>query len=51
MLTLINPVPRADPFDHGAWLFELKFDGFRLPPTPSPGIVLNEHYVGDGDIV
>ena len=29
MLTLINPVPRAEPFDHGNWLFELKFDGFR----------------------
>jgi ATP-dependent DNA ligase len=29
MLTLIKPVPRAEPFDHGDWLFELKFDGFR----------------------
>jgi bifunctional non-homologous end joining protein LigD len=29
MLTLINPIPRAEPFDHADWLFELKFDGFR----------------------
>jgi bifunctional non-homologous end joining protein LigD len=29
MLTLINPVPRPEPFDHADWLFELKFDGFR----------------------
>jgi ATP-dependent DNA ligase len=29
MLTLINPVPRVEPFDHTEWLFELKFDGFR----------------------
>jgi ATP-dependent DNA ligase len=28
MLTLINPVPRAEPFDVDGWLFELKFDGF-----------------------
>jgi hypothetical protein len=29
MLTLINPVERADPFDHADWVFEAKFDGFR----------------------
>jgi bifunctional non-homologous end joining protein LigD len=29
MLTLINPVRRAEPFDHPEWLFEAKFDGFR----------------------
>jgi bifunctional non-homologous end joining protein LigD len=29
MLTLINPIPRPEPFDHADWLFELKFDGFR----------------------
>jgi ATP-dependent DNA ligase len=28
-LTLINPIPRPEPFDHAEWLFELKFDGFR----------------------
>jgi ATP-dependent DNA ligase len=26
---LINPVPRAEPFDDREWLFEPKFDGFR----------------------
>jgi hypothetical protein len=26
---LINPVVRAEPFDHSDWLFEAKFDGFR----------------------
>jgi len=29
MLPLINPVRRAEPFDHPGWLFEAKFDGFR----------------------
>jgi hypothetical protein len=29
MLTLINPVERAEPFDHADWIFEAKFDGFR----------------------
>jgi ATP-dependent DNA ligase len=29
MLTLINSVRRAEPFDHPEWLFEPKFDGFR----------------------
>ena len=29
MLHLINPVRRAEPFDHPDWLFEVKFDGFR----------------------
>jgi len=29
MLTLINPVWRAEPFDHADWVFEAKFDGFR----------------------
>jgi bifunctional non-homologous end joining protein LigD len=29
MLTLINPVKRAEPFDHADWVFEAKFDGFR----------------------
>jgi ATP-dependent DNA ligase len=29
MLTLINPVQRAKPFDHPDWVFEPKFDGFR----------------------
>jgi ATP-dependent DNA ligase len=34
MLRLINPVERAEPFDHPDWLFEAKFDGFRLRLTP-----------------
>ena len=29
MLTLINPVARAAPFDHPDWVFVAKFDGFR----------------------
>ncbi len=29
MLTLINPVQRAEPFDHPDWVFEAKFDEFR----------------------
>src|SRR5215472_6293212 len=29
MLSLINPVPQAEPFDHPDWAFEAKFDGFR----------------------
>jgi hypothetical protein len=29
MLSLINPVLRAEPFDDPAWLFEPKFDAFR----------------------
>jgi ATP-dependent DNA ligase len=29
MLTLINPVERAEPFDHAGWVFEAKFDGLR----------------------
>ena len=29
MLPLINPVARAEAFDHPEWLFEPKFDGFR----------------------
>jgi hypothetical protein len=28
MLTLINPIERAEPFDHAGWVFEAKFDGF-----------------------
>jgi ATP-dependent DNA ligase len=35
MLTLINPVERAEQFDHADWLFEVKFDGFRAAATAS----------------
>jgi hypothetical protein len=55
MLTLINPVPRADPFDHADWLFELKFDGFRAAPTPMPRFesvlaLLPKGHVFDGEL-
>jgi ATP-dependent DNA ligase len=30
MLALINPAPRAEPFDHPDWVFEAKSDGFRV---------------------
>ena len=29
MLTLINPVRRAEPFNQADWVFEAKFDSFR----------------------
>ncbi len=29
MLTLINPIERAEPFDHADWPFEPKFNGLR----------------------
>lgn len=29
MLPLINPVERAESFDHADWVFETKFNGFR----------------------
>lgn len=29
MLPLVNPVERAEAFDHPDWLFEAKCDGFR----------------------
>jgi bifunctional non-homologous end joining protein LigD len=46
-LSLINPVLRAEPFDHPDWVFEAKLDGFRaavLDLLP-PGLVL------DGELV
>lgn len=30
MLPLINPVARAEAVDHPDWVFEVKFDGFRV---------------------
>jgi hypothetical protein len=33
MLTLINLIKRAEPFDHADWVFEAKFDGFRAADT------------------
>jgi hypothetical protein len=41
MLSLINPVPRAEPFDDGDWIFELKFDGFRAAADTVRGRVIS----------
>jgi ATP-dependent DNA ligase len=40
---LINPVPRAEPFDHGDWLFELKFDGFRAAADTVRGRLISRN--------
>jgi ATP-dependent DNA ligase len=32
MLLLLNPVRRAERLDDPGWVFEPKFDGFRLTP-------------------
>jgi hypothetical protein len=37
MLALINPVERAEPFDHDDWLFETKFNVFRALAGTVPG--------------
>jgi bifunctional non-homologous end joining protein LigD len=41
MLTLINPVERAEPFDHADWLFEVKFDGFRAAADTARGRLIS----------
>jgi hypothetical protein len=43
MLTLINPVPRAKPFDHPDWAFEAKFDCFRAAAGTIRGLYLCQH--------
>jgi bifunctional non-homologous end joining protein LigD len=43
MLTLINPIPRAEPFDHADWLFELKFDGFRAAADTVRGRLISRN--------
>jgi len=43
MLTLVNPVPRAEPFDHADWLFELKFDGFRAAADTARGRLISRN--------
>jgi hypothetical protein len=43
MLTLINPVPRPEPFDHADWLFELKFDGFRAAADTVRGRLISRN--------
>jgi hypothetical protein len=37
MLTLINPIERAEPFDRPDWPFEAKFDGFRAAADTARG--------------
>jgi bifunctional non-homologous end joining protein LigD len=43
MLTLINPVPRAEPFDHPDWVFEPKFDRFRAAADTVRGWLLSRN--------
>ena len=38
MLSLINPILRAEPFDHPDWLFEAQFDG-RAPADTVRGYI------------
>jgi hypothetical protein len=41
MLTLINPVERAEPFDRADWVFEAKFDGFRAAADTARGRLIS----------
>jgi hypothetical protein len=43
MLSLINPVERAEPFDHPDWVFEAKFDGFRAAADTVHGRMIWRH--------
>jgi hypothetical protein len=43
MLTLINPVARAEPFDHADWVFEAKFDGFRVAADTVRGRLISRN--------
>jgi bifunctional non-homologous end joining protein LigD len=43
VLTLINPVRRAEPFDHPEWLFEPKFDGFRASANTIRGRMISRN--------
>jgi ATP-dependent DNA ligase len=43
MLTLINPVWRAQPFDHADWIFEAKFDGFRAAADTVRGRLISRN--------
>jgi hypothetical protein len=42
MLTLINPVRRAEPFDHPDWVFE-PFDGFRAAADTVRGWLISRN--------
>ncbi len=43
MLTLINPVSRAEPFDHPDWVFEAKFDGYRAAADTRRGRLISRN--------
>jgi ATP-dependent DNA ligase len=43
MLTLINPVKLAEPFDHADWVFEAKFDGFRAAADTVRGRLISRN--------
>jgi ATP-dependent DNA ligase len=43
MLTLINPVRRAEPFDDPDWLFEPKFDGLRASADTVRGRMISRN--------
>jgi ATP-dependent DNA ligase len=43
MLTLINPVERAEPFDHADGVFEAKFDGFRAAADTVRGRLISRN--------
>src|SRR5215471_798399 len=43
MLSLINPVPQAEPFDHPDWVFEAKFDGFRAAADTVRGQLISRN--------
>jgi ATP-dependent DNA ligase len=43
MLTLINPVELAEPFDHADWVFEAKFDGFRAAADTVRGRLISRN--------
>jgi len=40
---LINPIQRAEPFDHADWVFEAKFDGFRAAADTVRGRLLSRN--------
>jgi bifunctional non-homologous end joining protein LigD len=42
-LSLINPVLRAEPFDHPDWVFEAKLDGFRAAADTVRGRLISRN--------
>jgi ATP-dependent DNA ligase len=43
MLPWINPVQRAEPFDHADWVFEANFDGFRAAADTVRGRLISRN--------